>query len=109
MQTNTNMSIQIFVYNTNIKFNYPIITFNSDQELIEFVESLHVSKMGKFHGEKPFFVINNSHLLPNDVKIIHDARGIYYLIEKNLDLVKSKIPSMTNRAEEFIGLIENFV
>ena len=98
--------IQIFVYNTGIKNNYPMIGFSTQEELIDFVECLYLDIMenGIFPKEQ-IFTINNPHLLPDDVKLVHNHKSVYYSVKKNLDLLKENIPQMFNGAEEFIKFL----
>lgn len=115
--TNTDIYVQIFVYNTNIKLNFPIIKFLSKQELVEFIGKLNKTNSDKYNGypTEAHFVINNSHLLPNDLVFEYSDsdsdcdRYTYYPIETNLDLLMSKISFMSNGANEFIDVLKNWI
>lgn len=109
-------SIQIFVYNTSIKLNFPMINFSSKNELIEFVNKLDFEKKESVieNGntffdwpKEPHFVINNPQMLPNEIILKHNENGLYYPIKTNLDLLMSKISSMSNSHEEFIEFLNN--
>lgn len=99
----TTKSIQIFVYNTNIEYNYPIIYFSDGEELQNFLESLDGEELNKNKEiKKPYFVINNTQLLPDYFK---SKRNNFYFLAKNKNLLKDKITSLTNRPEEFITVL----
>ena len=82
-------NIQIFIYNVEqTKFNrYPSICFDSEDELCDFYNKLiPTHQIGGFIDKdvEPYFVINNTHMLPIAVR---NFNSYYYSIEHNMDLL----------------------
>jgi hypothetical protein len=80
--------IQIFVYNTpgiNAENNFPILSFRSEDDMVDFIDKLSDSETTQ---DKPYFVINNPHMLP--IAALKDrARRAMYPIDENKELLKT--------------------
>lgn len=99
------VSCQLFIYNTygiNSENMSPLIYFANRATELNFVRAL-ISRPVRRLPDEPYFVINNPHFLPDDVRQMHDSiehdddtgeevirrRDNCYSIRDNLDLLLS--------------------
>jgi hypothetical protein len=65
-------SLQIFVFNTgmmNGENNFPLLYFNTLKEKYDFIRNL--TSIPRQRLDKPYFVLNNPQLLPENVRYLH--------------------------------------
>lgn len=97
------VSCQLFIYNTygiNSENRFPLLYFANRATELNFVRAL-ISRPVRRLPDEPYFVINNPHFLPDDVRQMHDSveydedtgeqvirrRDNCYSIRDNLDLL----------------------
>ncbi len=69
------VSCQLFVYNTygiNSDNRFPLLYFANRATELNFVRTL-ISRPFRRLPNDPYFVINNAHFLPDDVRQMHDS------------------------------------
>lgn len=115
--------MQIFVYNTGIKYNFPMIMLNYN-EVIDLIKKLDycdgrenyknlIKKSDYYNGDRdtfkqPYFVINNSHLLPKEIDKQKYLEAYYPLNNKNMSLLYEHKDKFINGEKEFLEYLEYF-
>ena len=93
--------MQIFIYNTNIKNNYPMIKIN-EKEVINLIQNLDYYNIKCNKYKKAYFVVNNSQLLLNKIDKKKHLYAYYPLNINNMTLLYSYKDKFYNGEKEFL-------
>lgn len=108
MTTFANKSLQIFLRNIGIfDYNYPMIEFESKEQLVEFVIGLEKIdySIDKSMEIYPHFIINNPQLLPDELEE-YKYHNTYPLNEYNIHILYSLKDKFYNGEQQFIEWLE---
>ncbi len=97
--------MQIFIYNTNIKNNYPIIRIN-DKQIINLINKLDYYNIKRNEYKKAYLLVNNSQLLPNEIDKKNHLYAYYPLNINNITLLYKYKDKFYNGEKEFLEYLE---
>jgi len=103
-----NIKMQIFIYNTHIKNNFPIFYLTED-EIINLIKKLDYYNINDYKLENSYLIIYNAQLLPNKINKSKYLYAYCPLNIKNILLLYSYKDKMYNKEKEFLEYLENII
>jgi hypothetical protein len=84
-----------------------MLLFETEEKLIEFLDGLHYEPNNETLNGTPYFVINNSHMLPAKVLQKHNKLSIGYPIKPNTKLLRNVTIDDNCVGNGFTGYIQS--